>query len=1202
MQLICHGLKEKDFAVDFVHHRISIGSESSNGIVVTGTGISGHHAIFAESDHELYIQDFQSLNGTYLNRQKVEEIQLLSPGDVIQIGVQQIRFEKSPDRDSFKLNFLSSILAEDNSEVATAMTVLAESNVQALLQSGKTITLNGETTTQIIVTSTKDIFIEGREVGKYIIEKRIGKGGMGEIYLARHKTLGTYRALKVLPKEFQEDNAKFFDRFIREAKLAAEIKHPNVVGVMDVESDATFGFSYIVMEYIDGGSLRRILKSSSHLSEEQAVIITEAIASALRVAEEHKIVHRDIKPDNIMFTRQGEIKLADLGIAKNDDEDNDLTKTNVMIGTPAYLSPEQVQNAKDVDSRADIYSLGATFYEMLTGQHPYPGKTTYEILHKLFSDPVPDPRKIVPEISEAAATVVMKMLAKDAGDRFQSASELLEVLEKTFPPHTPSETAELVKKAISGNCENNATFRSGITMTYFAKKKFEKRTYAVLAGLLSVLIMVIGAAFFMRTQQMSNEIEQSKNTPVIIERAVKKTDSASTAEPMMPSFSELQYELTVKTSPDAEIRMTSASGILSVYSADSEGNLKIAPLKKGVYHIRISSPNHIPVSKKINVERNQNLVLTLAKDVKLLTVHARPGSQISISGVENSEQVLRIPENGALDIPGLLADTLLIRAELAGFEPFEQTLLLKQNQKLNIVQRKIKNSLMVKSVPFAHVDLQKDSRTVYSGESDSSGTCSISNIDFGQYTLMISCSGYHPQKLPCDMSRNQDVMVSLKKISYDLELLSNPDAKIILLKENQEYGIYYTPENGKMKLKNLLPGSYSVIVEKNGFFSDKYDFDFNGNKTVKCILSKKMPEKSPVLQNLRQTARTFSAKGMLKINLVASDMLKKHISEHGLQLNVGSHDWITVKHFPHLVKTEAGKVRVQFKGAGLQPIPDESIWVETNKNNEFAVIPYALPSQAEFISNKPVNFYLMGGTRFEKEQIFSIETFKEYTATAVFDSRKITKHFISTKPGGKIVVEFFFSEIVHPYQKQYEVALKVFKEEKYKEALPLLLKAAEQKHPDAAFLAAEIYDRGLGMWFSDSKKARELYFKAADFGNAKAAFLVAEAIRRDSYDGSAEQMLNYYLIAVKAKNARAAYQVSLFYKDGYKSIAADENQALTFLKQAADWGAPDAMFDLGMRYEKGIGIPANSKSALHWIDKAAAAGHEKARRYKENLQ
>lgn len=265
----------------------------------------------------------------------------------------------------------------------------------------------------------------GDRLDRYVIVKKLGQGGMGSVYLVRHETLGVFRAAKVLSSELYARGGEFIRRFVQEAKLACSISNPNIVNVLDVCDDPEKACCYIIMEYVDGGTVRDVLHEVSRFSEIHAVMVVEAVAEALQAASEQKIVHRDIKPDNIMLTRRGVVKLADLGIAKNTEDNVKLTRTHIMMGTPAYLAPEQAKDAHNVDARADIYSLGATFYEMLTGQIPYPGKNTYDILSKLASDPVPDPRSIVESISPQTARLVMKMLAKQPKQRHRNATELL---------------------------------------------------------------------------------------------------------------------------------------------------------------------------------------------------------------------------------------------------------------------------------------------------------------------------------------------------------------------------------------------------------------------------------------------------------------------------------------------------------------------------------------------------------------------------------------------------------------------------------------------------------------------------------------------------------------------------------------------------------------------------------------------------------
>ena len=289
-----------------------------------------------------------------------------------------------------------------------------------------------------------------QELGKYRIIKKIGKGGMGVVFLAKHKVMNTYRALKVLSLSVREDNYDFYERFMREARIASEIRHPNIVGVMDAETDTEQEVSYIVMEFIDGGTLRRILKNHKPLPEVQALLIVKNIAKALTAVAEHKIIHRDIKPDNIMFTRHGDVKLADLGIAKNEEDDVNLTRNDIMIGTPAYLSQEQIETPKDVDIRSDIYSLGATLYEMLTGTTPYAGKNTYDILQKMISESIVDPRKKNPAVSAVTARIVMKMLQKNPDKRYQTPQALLNALNEILPHYSADVEQSIIKSAVLG--------------------------------------------------------------------------------------------------------------------------------------------------------------------------------------------------------------------------------------------------------------------------------------------------------------------------------------------------------------------------------------------------------------------------------------------------------------------------------------------------------------------------------------------------------------------------------------------------------------------------------------------------------------------------------------------------------------------------------------------------------------------------------
>ena len=268
----------------------------------------------------------------------------------------------------------------------------------------------------------------GDVIGRCRIIRELGRGGVGTVYLATHQTLQIEVALKVLSPALSLDNPALAERFIREAQMAARIRHPNVIAVMDAAYDETTGLYFIVQEFVGGGSLSWHLRNGP-LSEQKALAIVTGIAQALVIAEENRIVHRDIKPDNIMLDSRGTAKLADLGLAKN-AIDNQITLTlgGSFMGTPAYMSPEQARDAKVADTRDDIYSLGATFYECLTGQPPFTGETPYNIMSELLTKPSPKPRAQRSELSRSVDLVCRKMMAKTRGLRYADARTLLQDL------------------------------------------------------------------------------------------------------------------------------------------------------------------------------------------------------------------------------------------------------------------------------------------------------------------------------------------------------------------------------------------------------------------------------------------------------------------------------------------------------------------------------------------------------------------------------------------------------------------------------------------------------------------------------------------------------------------------------------------------------------------------------------------------------
>jgi serine/threonine protein kinase len=269
----------------------------------------------------------------------------------------------------------------------------------------------------------------GDVIGRCRTIRELGRGGVGTVYLATHQTLQIEVALKILSPSLSMENPGLAERFIREAQLAARIRHPNVIAVMDAAHDEVTGLYYIVMEYVGGGSLSWHLRHGP-LPEAKAMGIVAGIAHALVIAEENRIVHRDIKPDNIMLDLRGTAKLADLGLAKHAiDSHTSLTLGGSFMGTPAYMSPEQARDAKIADTRDDIYSLGASFYECLTGEPPFQGETPYNIMSELLTKPSPKPSARRPDISRSADLICRKMMAKTRDLRYANATALLQDLQ-----------------------------------------------------------------------------------------------------------------------------------------------------------------------------------------------------------------------------------------------------------------------------------------------------------------------------------------------------------------------------------------------------------------------------------------------------------------------------------------------------------------------------------------------------------------------------------------------------------------------------------------------------------------------------------------------------------------------------------------------------------------------------------------------------
>ena len=376
---------------------------------------------------------------------------------------------------------------------------------------------------------------------RYEVHRRIARGGMADVYLARDLLLDRPVALKVLFAEFATDPS-FVQRFRREAQAAANLSHPNIVSVYD--SGESSGTYFIVMEYVEGRSLSQIIRDEGALSPDRAADITTDVAAALGFAHRNGVIHRDVKPGNVLISPIGQVKVTDFGIARAVTTQENLTQTGTVMGTATYFSPEQARG-EQVDPRSDVYSLGVVLYEMLTGKPPFSGENPVAVAYKHVQEMPTTPRLANPSIPSSLEAITLKSIAKNPANRYPSADDLAADLRRfrdgrevmaepvLAPPvgdlttavrtHAPADPTRAVAAA------GPATM---VASSPYAAEASPRRNNAMFIVVLVVLLGLLAALLFLlgRTVGLGGSSATQVVVPDVLDQPVADAQAALTDE------------------------------------------------------------------------------------------------------------------------------------------------------------------------------------------------------------------------------------------------------------------------------------------------------------------------------------------------------------------------------------------------------------------------------------------------------------------------------------------------------------------------------------------------------------------------------------------------------------------------------------------------------------------------------------------------